>query len=41
MSQRLSHSSVYVTATVYSHALSKDEEAAADAWDSAVQTKIS
>jgi integrase len=41
VSKRLGHSSVYVTATVYSHALSKDEIAAADVWDSAVQSKIS
>jgi integrase len=40
VSKRLGHSSVYVTATVYSHALSKDETAAADAWDT-VQAKIS
>ena len=40
VSKRLGHSSVYVTATVYSHALSKDETAAADAWDEAVNSKI-
>lgn len=41
VSKRLGHSSVYVTATVYSHALSMDEVAAADVWDSVVQAKIS
>jgi integrase len=38
--KRLGHSSVYVTATVYSHALSVDEAAAGDAWDDSVGTKI-
>jgi integrase len=41
VSKRLGHSSVYVTATVYSHALSKDEVAAAELWDMAVQPQIS
>jgi len=41
VSKRLGHSSVYVTATVYSHALSADEVAAADVWDKAFQSKIS
>lgn len=41
VSKRLGHSSVYVTATVYSHAMSADEAAAGDAWDVAVQAKIS
>jgi len=36
VSKRLGHSSVYVTATVYSHALSHDEIAAAEAWETAV-----
>ena len=40
VSKRLGRSSVYVTATIYSHALSKDEVAAADGWD-AVNAKIS
>jgi integrase len=40
VSKRLGHSSVYVTATVYSHALAKDEIAAADAWDAAVETAM-
>ena len=39
VSKRLGHSSVYVTATVHSHALSKDEVAAADAWDAASRRK--
>lgn len=41
VSKRLGHSSVYVTATIYSHALSNDEVAAAEVWDTAVQAKIS
>jgi integrase len=41
VSKRLGHSSVYVTATIYSHALSADEVAAADVWDTAIQSKIS
>jgi integrase len=40
VSKRLGHSSVYVTATVYSHALSKDETAAAEVWDNSVQKSI-
>jgi tetratricopeptide (TPR) repeat protein len=40
VSKRLGHSSVYVTATVYSHALSKDETAAAEVWDATVQSSI-
>jgi len=40
VSKRLGHSSVYVTATVYSHALTQDELAAADVWDSSVQKLI-
>lgn len=40
VSKRLGHSSVYVTATIYSHALSKDELAAADVWDTSVQQSI-
>jgi integrase len=36
VSKRLGHSSVHVTATVYSHALAKDERAAADAWETSV-----
>jgi len=40
VSKRLGHSSVYVTATVYSHALTQDELAAADVWDSSVQQSI-
>jgi integrase len=35
VSKRLGHSSPHVTAMVYSHALPKDEEAAAEIWDSA------
>jgi integrase len=41
VSKRLGHSSVYVTATIYAHALSADEVAAADVWDKAIQSKIS
>lgn len=40
VSKRLGHSSVYVTATVYSHALSKDDQAAADVWDASVHRSI-
>lgn len=40
VSKRLGHSSVYVTATVYSHALTQDELAAADVWESSVQQSI-
>jgi integrase len=40
VSKRLGHSSVYVTATVYSHALTQDEIAAADVWESSVQQSI-
>lgn len=40
VSKRLGHSSVHVTATVYSHALEKDERAAADAWESSVHQVI-
>ena len=38
VSKRLGHSNVAVTAQVYSHAFSKDEIAAADAWDTAMRT---
>ena len=37
VSKRLGHSSPHVTAMVYSHALPRDEEAAAEIWDSAFQ----
>jgi integrase len=40
VSKRLGHSSVYMTATIYSHALPKDEAAAADVSDK-VNAKIS
>jgi integrase len=40
VSKRLGHSSVYVTATVYSHALSMDEVAAADAWETSIYDVI-
>jgi integrase len=41
VSKRLGHSSVFVTATVYSHALSADEKSAGAAWDKAVKLKKS
>jgi integrase len=41
VSKRLGHSSVYVTASIYAHALSADEVAAADVWDKEIQSKIS
>ncbi|MCA2962746.1 MAG: site-specific integrase [Acidobacteriaceae bacterium] len=37
VSARLGHSSPYVTATVYSHALKADEQQAADKWEAARQ----
>ena len=40
VSKRLGHSSPHVTAMIYSHALPRDEEAAAEIWDSAFQQKI-
>lgn len=40
VSRRLGHSSVYVTATVYAHALSKDELAAAEIWETKIQRSI-
>lgn len=40
VSKRLGHSSVRVTAEVYSHALSSDEMAAADVWDKAVGAAV-
>jgi len=40
VSKRLGHSSPHFTATVYSHALPRDEEAAAEIWESAFQKKV-
>ena len=40
VSKRLGHSSVYVTATIYIHSVSKDELAAADIWDTSIQKSI-
>jgi integrase len=40
VSKLLGHSSTYVTATVYSHAIAKDEAAAAETWDAVVQPEI-
>jgi integrase len=37
VSKRLGHSSPHVTATIYSHALPNDEQAAAEIWDTAFQ----
>jgi integrase len=37
VSKRLGHSTPHVTAMIYSHALEKDETAAADVWESAIQ----
>lgn len=37
VSKRLGHSSVYVTATVYSHSFSQDEVAAAELWNTTMQ----
>ena len=36
VSKRLGHSNIYVTATVYAHALSSDESAAAEKWEAAM-----
>jgi integrase len=41
VSKRLGHSSVSVTASIYSHAFSKDELAAAEAWDLAMRNASS
>jgi hypothetical protein len=35
--RRLGHSSIYVTATVYAHALASDESAAAEKWEAAIK----
>jgi integrase len=37
VSKRLGHSNIYVTATVYAHALASDESAAADKWEAAMR----
>jgi integrase len=37
VSKRLGHSNVYVTATVYSHALGADESTAAEKWEAAMK----
>ena len=37
VSKRLGHSNIYVTATVYAHALPKDESAAAEKWEAAMK----
>ena len=36
VSKRLSHANMHITATVYSHALEKDEQASAEAWEIAI-----
>ena len=36
VSKRLGHSNVYTTATIYAHALPKDDITAAEIWDGAV-----
>ena len=40
VSKRLGHSSVHTTATVYAHALPKDDIAAAELWDSSIRTAM-
>lgn len=40
VSKLLGRSSTFVTATIYSHAIPKDEAAAAETWDAIVQPKI-
>jgi integrase len=37
VSKRLGHSNIYVTATVYAHALASDESAAAERWEAAMK----
>jgi integrase len=37
VSKRLGHANVYVTATVYAHALTIDETAAAEKWETAMK----
>jgi hypothetical protein len=37
VSKRLGHSNIYVTATVYAHALTSDESAAAEKWEAAMK----
>ena len=37
VSKRLGHSNVYTTATIYSHALPKDDITAAELWDAKFQ----
>ncbi len=37
VSKRLGHTNVYVTATVYAHALTSDESTAAEKWESAMK----
>ncbi len=40
VSKRLGHSSIAVTAAVYSHSFTKDELAAADVWDATMRKAI-
>jgi integrase len=40
VSKRLGHANSHVTATIYSHALDKDDQVAADAWDS-IESRLS
>ena len=40
VSKRLGYSSVYVTSTVYSHAMTKDETAAAETWDQSIKKSM-
>jgi len=36
VSKRLGHANTHITATLYSHALEKDEQASAEAWEIAM-----
>jgi integrase len=37
VSKRLGHTNIYVTATIYAHALTTDEASAAEKWESAME----
>lgn len=40
VSKRLGHTNIYVTATVYAHAIATDESAAAEKWEAAVNRTL-
>lgn len=41
VSKRLGHSNIYVTATVYAHALTSDDSSAAEKWEAAMKRRQS